>query len=79
MNNVTFVIGASSGNADNLAKLVRRMFSDAIDLASKPSDVYEPRAQVGFSNCVVSDVENALTASDAAVQRASWFGRWLRY
>lgn len=37
------MIGASSGNADNLAKLVRRIFSDAIDRASNPNDVYEPR------------------------------------
>lgn len=43
MNNInTFVIGASSGSAESLAKLVRRIFSDAIDLASNPSDVYEP-------------------------------------
>lgn len=46
---VTFVIGASSGSADNFARLVRRMFSDAMDLASKPSEVYEPFS-MGITN-----------------------------
>lgn len=46
VNKVTFVIGASSGNADSLAKLVRRIFSDAIDLASNPNEVYEPVNQL---------------------------------
>lgn len=40
--NATFVIGASSGNADNLAKLLLRILSEATDLASNPNDVYEP-------------------------------------
>lgn len=38
----TLVIGASSGKADNLARLFLRILSEAIDLASNPNDVYEP-------------------------------------
>lgn len=67
-------MGASSGSADSLAKLVRRIFSDAIDLASNPNEVYEP-SFYKYKNALFITADSKYykrlfihTASDAAMQ-----------